>query len=240
MSNSESNRKISIIIPAYNASMFIKECLDSVVNQKHLFDYDYEILVGVDECNETKEKLLEIRNNYKFLKVFWFQKNVGAYVVVNTLAYKAIYNNLVFFAADDIMCDTFVYNVVGCLDTYHVVRFMYHNFGEGSWAGKRSKEPASGVFGIKTDVFKELGGFVDFRVSSDDEFRGRVIRSGHKTCNIIDKDLFFRRRHKKSLTGDSATKQGSAYRDVIYKKIGELQRLGIKKIDPVFGQCVEI
>lgn len=240
MSDSENNKGVSIAMPAYNVSTLIGECLDSVVNQKHLSDYNYEVLVGVDGCSETKNRLLEIKHNYEFLKVFWFPKNVGTYVVRNTLAYKAIYNNLIFFDADDIMCDMFIHDVVGYLEIYPIVRFMYHNFGEGSWAGRRSKEPASGVFGIRTNVFKELGGFVEFRVSSDDEFRGRAMGSGYKTYNIVNKDLFFRRRHKKSLTGDPATKQGSAYRDVIYKEIRRLQSLGVRKINPVFGECESI
>ena len=237
MLDSKTNRKITISIPAYDVSMFIEECLDSIVNQKHLSNYDYEILVGIDGCDKTKGKLLEIKHNYEFLKVFWFPKNVGGYVVRNTLAYKAMYNNLIFFDADDIMNDILVLNVIECLMTYPIVRFMYNNFGEGNWAGRRSKEPASGVFGIKNSVFKELGGFVEFRVSSDDEFRDRSMRLGYKTCNIVDKNLFFRRRHKKSLTGDLTTKSGSVYRSGIYKKIDELHQLRIKKINPVFGEC---
>lgn len=228
-------QNLSIVIPAYDVVMFIEECLDSVVNQKNLSNY--EILVGIDGCNGTKNKLLEVKNNYKFLKVFWFPKNVGAYTVRNTLAYKVVYNNLIFFDADDIMCDILVHDVTEYLKTYQIVRFMYHNFGEGSWAGKRSKEPASGVFGIKTNVFKELGGFAEFRVSSDDEFRDRSRRLQYKTYNIVDKDLFFRRRHKNSLTGDPATRQGSAYRDAFYKKIRGLHCLGIKKMNTVFGEC---
>jgi len=227
--------KVSILIPAYNASAFIEECLDSVANQEHLSNY--EILVGVDGCGDTKDKLLEIKHNYEFLKVFWLPKNVGAYITRNTLAYKSIYDNLIFFDADDIMHDTLVFNVTEGLKSFHIIRFMYHNFGEGSWAGRRATEPASGVFGIRTNVFKAIGGFVEFRVSSDDEFRGRSMSLGYKTGNIVDGDLFLRRRHKKSLTGDPATKQGSKYRDGFYKKIRKLQASGLGKINPVFGEC---
>lgn len=232
-----SDKKISIIIPAYNVDEFIEECLDSVINQKYLSSYSYEILVGVDGCNETKNRVLEIKDTYEFLKVFWFPKNVGPYIVRNTLAYKAIHNNLIFFDADDLMCDVFVSNITENLKTHHVVRFMYSNFGEGSWAGKRSREPASGVFGIRADVFKELGGFVKFRVACDDEFRNRVQRL-YSTYNIMDKDLFFRRRHTKSLTGNPATKQGSVYRADVSRKINTLACRGAKKIDPVFGEYI--
>lgn len=230
-------KKVSILIPAYNASIFIEECLDSIVKQEGLSNCSYEFLVGVDGCGETKEKLLAIKNNYEFLKCFWFPINVGAYVVRNTLAHESSYTNLIFFDVDDIMCDTLVYDVVEALKYYAIVRFMYHNFGEGSWAGRRSKEPASGVFGINAGVFKSLGGFSHFRVSSDDDFRYRAAISGYQTYNIMDKDLFLRRRHSKSLTGNIDTKQGSNYRKGIYKQIDNEHRLGIKKADMVLGEC---
>ena len=232
------NKTVSILIPAYKAEDFIEECLTSIINQKNLSEYSYEILVGVDGCEETKDKLLEIKSNYKFLKCFLFEKNVGAYIVRNTLAYESRNTNLIFFDVDDIMCDTLVHDVVGALKYNSIVRFMYYNFGEGKWAGRRSKEPASGVFGINVSAFKDLGGFADFRVSSDDDFRHRALMLGYKTCNIMDKDLFLRRRHNKSLTGNILTTQGSDYRKIIYKKIDDMHRLGIKRVDPVFEKCV--
>ena len=42
---------ISICITAYKADKFIKECLDSVINQTWLKDHDnWEVIVGVDGC----------------------------------------------------------------------------------------------------------------------------------------------------------------------------------------------
>lgn len=229
------NNEVSIIIPAYNVRLFIEECLDSVVNQSNLLDYRYEIIVGVDGCSDTKDKLIEIKDNYEFLKVFWFPKNVGAYVVRNTLAYKAVYNNIVFFDADDVMYDDLVKTVVKCLTTHHITRFIYYNFGEGSWAGRYAKIPASGVFGIKTTAFKNVGGFMKFRVASDDEFRERSSIMGFTTFNILNKSLFLRRRHKKSLTGNPETRQGSDYREKVRNELRKLR--SSSKINPTFGEC---
>jgi len=228
-----SNKKVSIIIPAYKADSFIEECLDSIKNQNNLLNYKYEVLVGIDACGKTKNKLLEIKDTYEFLKVFWFPINVGGYIVRNTLAYKANYCNFIFFDADDIMNNMLIDNVLVYLNKYHVVRFMYSNFGEGSWVGRKAPCTASGVFGIRANIFKKLGGFMKFRVSSDEDFRNRLARSVYKTADI-NENLFFRRRHRDSLTGDPLTRQKSDYRNNIHK---EMQKLTNKKIEPVFGKC---
>lgn len=232
MSNNYNNKEVSIIIPAYKADSFIEECLDSIRSQNNLLNYKYEILVGIDACDKTKNKLLEIRDAYKFIKIFWFPTNVGGYIVRNTLAYNANYCNFIFFDADDIMSSILIDNVLEYLNEYPVVRFMYSNFGEGSWVGRKAPCTASGVFGIRANVFKSLGGFMKFRVSSDENFRNRLARSIYKTVNI-NENLFFRRRHKGSLTGDPLTRQRSDYRNNIHK---EMQKLTNKKIEPVFGE----
>ena len=50
--------KISVIIPAYNASENIRECLDSIINQTYK---DLEIIV-VDYC--TKDDTFKILKDY--------------------------------------------------------------------------------------------------------------------------------------------------------------------------------
>lgn len=230
---------VSIIVPVYRAAPFIEECLDSVYNQTYIKNgHKYEVLVGVDGCVETKKKVLEIKNKYDNLRVYWFPENNGAYKTRNTLAYKTNYNHLIFFDADDIMSESLISKSVVVLKDFDIVRYMYMNFGEGNWAGRRSKEPAPGVFGIKVSVFKELGGFLNFPVAVDDEFRDRAIRLGYKTFAFMDEDLFSRRRHKKSLTGDPKTTQGSDFRN---KCIREIRKLGfIRKAVPILGECEEI
>jgi hypothetical protein len=55
-------KPISVIIAAYNADKFIEECLDSVFNQTYFVDNEYyEVLVGVDGCEKTLDKLKMIQ-----------------------------------------------------------------------------------------------------------------------------------------------------------------------------------
>lgn len=49
---------ISVLIPAYNCDLYIEQCIDSVVNQEHTSDVKYEIIVGVDGCEKTLNKLI--------------------------------------------------------------------------------------------------------------------------------------------------------------------------------------
>jgi glycosyltransferase involved in cell wall biosynthesis len=76
----DQKEKISIIIPAYKATLFIKECLDSIQGQTYFSDNgNYEILLGIDGCDETLDMVLKIRNRYKNLKVFMMESNKGVY-----------------------------------------------------------------------------------------------------------------------------------------------------------------
>jgi len=96
--------RFSVVIPAFEARAFIEECLVSVIFQPQFrMADDYEILVGVDGCPATLERVKQIRSRYPALRLFWFPKNSGPYIVRNTLAYQARGEFLIFFDADDVM-----------------------------------------------------------------------------------------------------------------------------------------
>jgi glycosyltransferase involved in cell wall biosynthesis len=61
--------KVSIIIPAYNASKYLNRCLDSILNQSFK---DLEVLVILNGCTDNS---LEILTSYnKKIKVFELPK----------------------------------------------------------------------------------------------------------------------------------------------------------------------
>ena len=58
------DKSIAIIIPNYNKSKYLKECLDSAVNQT----YQNKEIIFVDDCStdNSLEIAYEYEKNYKF------------------------------------------------------------------------------------------------------------------------------------------------------------------------------
>ena len=55
--------KLSVIIPVYNVELYIRECLDSVANQKNVQKEEYEIIVINDGSPDSS---IEIINNFSW------------------------------------------------------------------------------------------------------------------------------------------------------------------------------
>ena len=102
---------ISILIAAYNADKYIKECINSITTTT-----PHEILVGVDGCRKTLNVANKLKNEN--LKVFNKEKNTGAYDTWNMLINKASFNHVLIFAADDIMIDGFLDNAISELNNF--------------------------------------------------------------------------------------------------------------------------
>lgn len=95
---------VSVCISAWKTAEYIEDCLDSVAAQTWFKEHDnYEILLGIDGCEETLAKVKEIMHKYKNLKVMMMDKNVGTYVTCNTIMKEARYEWLLRFDSDDTM-----------------------------------------------------------------------------------------------------------------------------------------
>lgn len=105
--------KISVIIPVYNTSQYLKRCLNSVVNQTLK---DIEIICINDY---SKDNSLEILQNYSKkdsrIKIINFEKNKGVSVARNTGIEEAKGEYVAFLDSDDeLMLDCYekLYNKV--------------------------------------------------------------------------------------------------------------------------------
>ena len=91
--------KISIIIPVYNASKYLKECLESILNQTH---ENYEILLIDDKSTDSS---LEILTNFSKkdnrIKIYQLDRNLGAGSARNYGIRHATGEYLLFCDADD-------------------------------------------------------------------------------------------------------------------------------------------
>jgi glycosyltransferase involved in cell wall biosynthesis len=122
---------ISILITAYQAEKYIEECLDSIENQTYFNDNnDFEVLVGVDACEFTLNKLKQISYKYRNLRIFMMDNNQGTYITMNTLLDIAIYENLIRFDSDDKMKPYMIEKLMQYSDSYDIIKFMCENFGD--------------------------------------------------------------------------------------------------------------
>jgi glycosyltransferase involved in cell wall biosynthesis len=79
MMQQEKKPKVSVCIVTYNQEKYIRDCLQSVVDQKT--DFDFEVLVA-DDCSAdgTRNVVQEFANNYPdIIKPIFHAKNIGAF-----------------------------------------------------------------------------------------------------------------------------------------------------------------
>jgi len=210
---------VSIIIPAFKAHNYIKDCLDSIKNQKTLASI--EILVGIDNCEETLSELNKIAKDYPNIKVFFSNKSIGAYVMRNSLIEFTSHENLLFFDADDIMKEGMIAAILYKYTNHQPIRFKYFNFTHGANPiihNSLNKGVAHGVFFINKALFDKIGGFQDWLCGADTDFMKRCLKNKILDLHILS-PLFYRRIHSKSLTQDPSTGFKSTLRNEIAIKI---------------------
>lgn len=210
---------VSIIISAYQNDRFLIEALDSVV--KSAKNLEFEILLGVDNCKTTMNGLINKRNLLpKNLKIFYFPK-VGTYVIRNSLANVATYENLIFFDSDDIMNNVTIEETIKALKTNDIAKFKYFVFYNNfDWnkisTYEKSKGYHYGCFAIKKSSFLSLNGFEPWICAADGEFKWRTEANGFKIVGI-EKPGFFYRRHNTNLTVQGSTGMNSPIRKHYHK-----------------------
>lgn len=221
------NWGISIIVPAYKSANHIGKCLFTI--QKWSYNFNVEILVGVDKCEETlnwlKNNLCLLKSN---IRVFYFNENVGPYVIRNSLVLYSKYDDLMFFDADDVMGTQMIGSTLLTLKTYDSIRYKYYNFIDGTdyFDFKNltiNNDFSHGVFGVKKKVFYELNGFQPWRCGADSEFKERSLAQCYTCCNY-EIPVFYRRLHGSNLTMNSDTGINSPLRQK-YREIMQTKRV---------------
>lgn len=231
---------ISIIITAYNTEKYIEEALDSVSNQtwfKH--NDEWEILLGIDHCEKTLEKVKSIMDKYKNLRVFYMKENVGTYITSNTLISKAKYAKILRFDSDDIMNEYMVERMLDAMNTVNkckLVQCYYKNFPKQE--GKRGIDKAHGVFLCKKSVFTKYGAFMPWKCGADTEFLTRIDKNDVYPI-AFPQVLFLRRIHDESLTRNKETDMKSKLRKE-YKKYIDEQSPNTPIIKTITAPAIEI
>jgi len=210
MNNLNNIKNISVIIPAYKSDLYIEECLDSIYKQE-----PYEILVGVDGCRDTLNKLLNISNKYHNLRIFYSEQNVGCYVTRNSLVNYSLCNKILFFDSDDKMDKNLVNIVCEQLNDNDMIRYQLYEMTPNKTIA--CDYYAMGTFGINKDIFIKTGGFHNWKCSADSEYYKRTEK--FFKVKYLKIPLMYYRRHSGSLTKHSETNASSKIRNEFKNKI---------------------
>lgn len=219
---------ISIIVTAYDNTLYIKEALDSIVES--CGELEFEILVGVDNCSKTLEYLNSIRKSLSTkIKILFFTKKTGTYIIRNTLASISKYENLLFFDSDDVMRKPLINEVLKHLKNYEYVRYGFQAFkGELTLPldgdiPLKNKVYHAGTFGIRKNIFMDFNGFEPWICASDGEFYWRITANNKKVKTLDIVGLYYRR-HDTNLTLNPSTGMNSPLRKQYHKKREEKQK----------------
>lgn len=238
---------ISILIAAYNEQDRIEECLDSIYSQNYYLNNKPSVYIGIDNCEKTKEKLLQIKHKYDELHILFFTERIYKYTIINTLSNITTKPNIIFFDADDIMLPNFIEKHL------HILNNNNNNNNKNIMTiskcetftndiNIRSKfflEYPHGIFGINKEFFLDIGGFSPWRCGADTEFLERSGRNNIQ-CHYINEILFLVRKHNDSLTQANETKLDSKIRNWAFSEKNKMCSQNIKKIDCIISNKYEI
>jgi glycosyltransferase involved in cell wall biosynthesis len=192
---------LSIIIPAYKATKYIDECLSSIQG-----DVEHEILIGVDACEETYNHVKHLDN------VFYFDQNVGPYVIKNTLIDVAKYDKVLFFDADDIMNAGALERLAKVVTNADYVKLNYVNFNNKKKPDPSGHKMNDAVIAIDKKVFNSINGFYPWRCGADTELANRLIFNNLKPI-ILSDVFYYRRLHGENITMRKDIGHGSSIRN---------------------------
>lgn len=235
--NQETKESFSIILTAYKTEKFIEECLDSIESQTYFENNDnYEILVGVDGCENTLNKLNEIKDKYRNLYIYMMKENRGTYMTTNALLNLIKYENVIRFDTDDIMEPNLVEDLVDFknINDDDVIKLGYSDWREG----KKINDYVlvnDGIIYFKKSVMDDIaGGYMPWECAADSELISRL--KGRVKISGLNKRLFIRRIHDNSLTKKNDTGYGSLLRRNYNAQIKSVYRDDEVKIERVSNE----
>ncbi len=94
------NELVSVIIPCYNSAKYLRECVESILNQTYT---NLEVLI-TDDCStdiDTKKILRELEHSDKRVKVFYLDRNSGPAAARNNSIEHAKGRYIAFCDSDD-------------------------------------------------------------------------------------------------------------------------------------------
>jgi len=213
----------AVIIPAYKCADYIGACINSIINQKLRDGWSYEIRVGVDGCRDTAHKIR--------IPFYFAERNVGAYVIRNSLISVAPADAIAYFDADDVMAEDYLFRSLAVIDAGGDVVMTAKYQCDEKLKPITVKIQSGGAITFTKKALDAVGGFQPFRCAADTDFMMRLEMAGFKIYKIND-PLYYRRCHRNQLTQKTETGWNSPYRRKSWALMSLSRGKGIIKINP--------
>jgi glycosyltransferase involved in cell wall biosynthesis len=177
--------KLSVIIPLYNASKYVREAIDSVLHQK--FPGEIEVIVVNDASTDDSAEIVASMP-CKLINI----EHSGPVIAKNIGAKEAQGELIMFHDNDDILVDGAISALYDALisNDYDAVFARREDFISPDFTGDSSKIKLGGGFGamsgcaiLKKSTFFDIGGFDESLVNGEamlwqEKARRAGIRSG--------------------------------------------------------------
>lgn len=214
------NINISVIIPAFNAELFIEQTLQSVLHQTA--PVDEIIIIDDGSTDNTQEIVIHIQSDNPHIILFT-QQNKGASAARNLGIQKAKGDWILFLDADDLIAEDLIENYLDIINQNRCVA-IYSNFIQ---INENNEEISSEFVGyelnsndgfckmflrnpiispsgcmVKKDVLNELNGFDEnIKYVEDVDLWLRILDKGY-SIGHLDKKLIYIRRHTSNTTSN--------------------------------------
>ena len=198
---------ISIIIPVYNSSLTLKECLEAIFTSTY---QDYEVIVVSGNSTDDSIKIAKQYNT----KVINLSQNKGPAVARNKGSLEADGNIILFLDSDviinknslNIIANKFSKENVNAIQgiyshkpNYKYIATQFYQSYLCYYVWPNNKEYAStlvtGCFAIRKEIFNKLGGF-DVKIENasceDEKFGYSLINNGYKILIVRDLQVVHR------------------------------------------------
>lgn len=194
--------KLVVLIPAYNAQLFIKQTVESILSQ----NVNVKLIVTDDNSTDNTYKIL---SQYKEIKLIRNSKNMGTYYSLNRSLHEASliedWTHYAIHGADDIsLPNRFVkqLDMLGKSDDRILATGC--RFNRVDYRTKRvyttNPNTNESMLVMKREVFDLLGYFDNARVACDTEFKQRLLHARPGCINSIPDVLVNAYLHETNLT----------------------------------------
>lgn len=215
----------AIIVAAYQAQCTILDCVKTIKAQKPIDGWQYELRIGVDGCGITSAVLQSA-----CIQFYYSRKNVGTYIMANSLIAVGPADVYSRFDADDFMLPHYMQTVIPVALKYGICHAGH------KLIGGRIK-PRVGQVTMTAATLAALGGFAEYRCHCDRDFARRAALIGldiqaMRHDERLAEATFVKGMRANSLTHNAKTRYGSKYRKEIEAELSKRRDAGQIKIEP--------